>query len=134
MINNVKNAFTTIRQNLKIEFKNIFRKIRRIAVKSDVDIRNPKVKKIQWNRTIPQPQSTDLSKFYYVNNFLPYFDYLISKLNSRFHEKNDLIISNLKIMIPKYYLAYETLIDKILDWLRHMKQINLIVLKHHTRN
>lgn len=39
----------------------------------------------------------------------------MSELNSRFHEDNDSVISNLKLIIPKYYFAYETSDDKILN-------------------
>ncbi|KAL4112172.1 hypothetical protein QTP88_016010 [Uroleucon formosanum] len=94
----------------------------------DVDIRIPRVTKTQCHRANAQPQSTDLSEFYHINYFLPSLDYLMSELNSRFHENNDSVISNLKLIIPKYYFACETLDDRRL---RHMKQIYLIVLKHY---
>jgi len=67
------------------------------------------------HRANAQPQSTDLSEYYHVNYFLPYLDYLISKFNSRFNENNDSVISNLKLIIPKYYFACETSDDKILN-------------------
>ncbi|KAL4121721.1 hypothetical protein QTP88_014177 [Uroleucon formosanum] len=118
MINNVKNVLTTIRQNSKTEFKNIFEETRKIAVNMDVDIRIPRiprVTKIQCHRANAQPQSTDLSEFYHIYYSLPYLDYLMSELNSRFHENNDSVISNLKLIIPKYYFACETSDDKILN-------------------
>ncbi|XP_060870008.1 52 kDa repressor of the inhibitor of the protein kinase-like [Metopolophium dirhodum] len=85
MINNVKNVLTTIRENSKTEFKNIFEETRIIAVKIDVDIRIPRVTKKQCHRANAQPESTDLSEFYHVNYFLSYLDYLMSELNS--HDK-----------------------------------------------
>lgn len=115
IINNVKNVFTTIRQNSKTEFKKFFEETKIIAVNMDVDINIPRVTKTQCNRADAQPQSTDLSEFYHVNYFLPYLDYLISELNSRFHENSDSVISNLKLVIPKYYFANETPDDKILS-------------------
>ena len=39
----------------------------------------------------------------------------MSELNLRFHENNDSVISNLKLIIPKYYFACETSDDKILN-------------------
>ncbi|KAL4132731.1 hypothetical protein QTP88_009840 [Uroleucon formosanum] len=84
----------------------------------DVDIRIqriPRVTKTQCHRANAQPQSTDLSEFYHINYFLPYLYYLMSELNSRFHENNDSVISNLKLIIPKYYFACETSDDKILN-------------------
>jgi len=81
----------------------------------DVNIRIPRVTKTQCHRANAQPQSTDLFEFYHVNYFLPYLDYLILELNSRSHENNDSVISNLKLTIPKYYFAYETSDDKILN-------------------
>lgn len=114
MINNVKNVFT-IRQNSKTAFKNIFEETKIIAVKVNVDIKISRVTKTQCNSTNVQSQSTDLSEFYHVNYILTYFDYFISELNSRFHENNDLVISNLKLIIPKYYFPYETPNDKILN-------------------
>ncbi|XP_008178843.1 52 kDa repressor of the inhibitor of the protein kinase-like [Acyrthosiphon pisum] len=77
MINNVKNVLTTIRENSKTEFKNIFEETTLIARKMDVDIRIPRVTKTQCHRANTKPQSTDLSEFYHVNYFLPYLDYLI---------------------------------------------------------
>ncbi|XP_015376819.1 PREDICTED: 52 kDa repressor of the inhibitor of the protein kinase-like [Diuraphis noxia] len=85
MINNVKNVLTTIRENSKTEFKNIFEETTLIAGKMDVDIRIPRVTKTQCHRANAKPQSTDLSEFYHVNYFLPYLDYLMSELNS--HDK-----------------------------------------------
>ncbi|KAL4149836.1 hypothetical protein QTP88_003692 [Uroleucon formosanum] len=81
----------------------------------DIDIRIPRVTKIQCHRANAQPQKTDLSEFYHINYFLPYLDYLMSELNSRFHENNDSVISNLKLIIPKYYFACETSDNKILN-------------------
>ncbi|KAL4092267.1 hypothetical protein QTP88_026796 [Uroleucon formosanum] len=71
----------------------------------------PRVTKTQSHRANAQPH---LSEFYHINYFLPYLDYLVSELNSRFHENNDSVISNLKLIIPKYYFACETSDDKIL--------------------
>jgi len=81
----------------------------------DVNIRIPRVTKTQCHRVNAQPQSTDLSKSYHVNYFLPYLDYLMLELNSRFNENNDSVIFNLKLIIPKYYFTYETSDDKILN-------------------
>ncbi|KAE9530501.1 hypothetical protein AGLY_010963 [Aphis glycines] len=76
---------TTIKENSKTEFKNIFEETTIIAGKMDVDKRIPRVTKTQCHRANAQPQSTDLSEFYHVNYFLPYLDYLMSELNS--HDK-----------------------------------------------
>ncbi|XP_060882117.1 52 kDa repressor of the inhibitor of the protein kinase-like [Metopolophium dirhodum] len=75
----------------------LLQKTRIIAVKMDVDIRIPRVTKKQCHRANAQPESTDLSEFYHVNYFLPYLDYLMSELNSRFNENNDSVITNLKL-------------------------------------
>ncbi|KAL4097444.1 hypothetical protein QTP88_022226 [Uroleucon formosanum] len=81
----------------------------------NVDIRIPRVTKTQCHRVNAQSQSTDLSEFYHINYFLPYLDYLMSELNSRFHKNNDSVIYSFKLIIPKYYFVCETSDGKILN-------------------
>ncbi|XP_060864369.1 52 kDa repressor of the inhibitor of the protein kinase-like [Metopolophium dirhodum] len=72
MINNVKNVLTTIRENSKTEFKNIFEETRIIAVKMDVDIRIPRVTK---NNVIVQTLSPN--QLIYLNSTTLTIFYLI---------------------------------------------------------
>jgi hypothetical protein len=79
IIINVKNVLTTIRENSKTEFKNIFEEITITAGKMDDDIRIPRVTKTQCHRANAKPQSTDLSEFYHVNYFLFGLSYVRTK-------------------------------------------------------
>jgi len=84
------------------------------AEKMDVEIRIPRITNIQQHRANTIPKHNNTAEYYRINIFLPYLDYLISELNLRFPKDNNVIISNLRKIIPKYYFEYDTRDEEIL--------------------
>ncbi|KAL4107150.1 hypothetical protein QTP88_017535 [Uroleucon formosanum] len=106
MIEDVKSVLNTIRNNSITEFKIIFDQTKIKAEKMDVEIRIPRITNIQQHRA--NTKHNDPAEYYRINIFLTYLDYLISVLNLRFIKNNNVIISNLRKIIPKYYFEYDT--------------------------
>ncbi|XP_063800287.1 52 kDa repressor of the inhibitor of the protein kinase-like [Pseudophryne corroboree] len=111
MVEFVKSALRRIRQHSEDEFKILFGQTKVVADNLDVEVKLPKVRNVHQHRA----NLTEMEDYFRVNTFLPYLDYLISELESRFSQDNTSHMAKLQKIIAKYYFESDTSDADILE-------------------
>lgn len=107
--------FTKTRENADSNFKILFQKAGKIADKFGVELSIPRRTKRMQHRANYDAKSPE--DYYRAAIFIPYMDSLITALQSRFSENNDVITS------LSYLLPHEAILAEKEDYMIHMKKI-----------
>lgn len=92
-------ALEEVRSDSDNHFNLVFNKVFSTAQVLNIDIKIPRTTKKQTNRS--NYESANIEQYYRLSIFLPFLDYLISELQSRFSEKQS-HIAELWNIVPTY--------------------------------
>jgi len=88
------------RNNCQLIFEEIFKECEELMVELDIDIKVPRLSKKQTNRANHPAKTTE--EYYRVSIYIPLLDSIIEDLKSRFLSKENKLLLNLCLLVPRY--------------------------------
>lgn len=96
VITNLENK----RNNCQSTFKEIYKECEELMIEMDIEVKLPRLSKKQTNRANHPSKTTE--EYYRVSVYIPLLDSIIEDLKSRFLSKENKLLLNLCLLIPRY--------------------------------
>jgi len=100
----IKGALQNLREDADNQFNLVFKNIIELGEKINVEIRMPRICNRQINRVNIDSENTEV--YFKRSIFLPFLDYLIQSMNTRFDNRLSSII-HLEGLIPSHFDKYD---------------------------
>ncbi|KAF0702097.1 52 kDa repressor of the inhibitor of the protein kinase-like, partial [Aphis craccivora] len=88
------------RNNCQSIFEEIFKECEELMIELDIDVKVPRLSKKQTNRANNPTKTTE--EYYRVSVCIPLLDSIIEDLKSRFLSKENKLLLNLCLLVPRY--------------------------------